>query len=101
MGIAYPVVGPSFGYREYAGGQRSLEAAVMKKVELRLVIHFFKESWNKLVLACILCKKNCKEKIRWNNLIRICNIFKSVVIEFLRTMVISPVHYVVWMSGPG
>ena len=70
----------------------------MKKAGLWLVIHFCKEAWNKLVLAYILYKKNFK-KILWNNLILICNICKSVVIKLLRTMVISPVHYVVWMSG--
>ena len=31
----------------------------------------------------------------------ICNICKSVVIKFLRTMVISPVYSIVWMSGLG
>ena len=35
----------------------------MKKVRLWLVINFCKESWNKLVLACILCKKNCKNTL--------------------------------------
>ena len=24
-----------------------------------LCIHFCKDAWNKLVIACILCKKNC------------------------------------------
>ena len=61
LGIAHPVVGPPFSYREYVGGRHSLEAAVIKKAGLWLVINFFcKEAWNKLVLACILCKKNCK-----------------------------------------
>ena len=32
----------------------------MKKAGLCLVINFCKEAWNKLILACILCKKNCK-----------------------------------------
>ena len=50
-------------YREYAGGQRSLEAAVMKKAGLWLVIHFCKEAWNKLVIDCILYKKNCKNTL--------------------------------------
>ena len=63
MGIAHPVVGPLFRYREYAGGRCSFEAAVMKKVGLWLVIHFCKEALNKLVLACILCKKNCKNTL--------------------------------------
>ena len=37
----------------------------MKKVGLWLVINFFcKEAWNKLVLACILCKKNCKNTLQ-------------------------------------
>ena len=40
MDISHPVVGPSFRYREYAGGRRSLEAAVMKKAGLWLVINF-------------------------------------------------------------
>ena len=71
----------------------------MKKVGLWLVIHFCKEAWNKLVLAYILYKKNCKKRL-WNNLILICNICKSVVIKLLRTMVISLVHSVVRMSGP-
>ena len=35
----------------------------MKKAGLWLVINFFKEVWNKLVLACILCKKNCKNTL--------------------------------------
>ena len=36
----------------------------MKKAELLFVINFFcKEAWNKLVLACILCKKNCKNTL--------------------------------------
>ena len=36
----------------------------MKKARLWLVINFFcKEAWNKLVLACILCKKNCKNTL--------------------------------------
>ena len=34
----------------------------MKKAGLWLVIHFCKEAWNKLVLAYILYKKNCKKK---------------------------------------
>ena len=71
----------------------------MKKAGLWLVIHFCKEAWNKLVPAYILYKKNCKKRL-WNNLIVICNICKSVVIKLLSTMVISPVHYVVRMSGP-
>ena len=37
----------------------------------------------------------------WNNLVLICNVCKSVVIKLLRTMVISPIYSVVWMSGPG
>ena len=63
MGIAHPVVGLPFRYREYAGGRCSLKVAVMKKAGLCLVIHFCKEAWNKLVLACILCKKNCKNTL--------------------------------------
>ena len=47
-----------------------------------------KEAWNKLVLTCILCKKNR-------------NICKSVVTKLLRTMMISPVYSVLWMSRPG
>ena len=35
----------------------------MKKAGLWLVIHFCKEDWNKLVLACILCKNNCKNTL--------------------------------------
>ena len=74
----------------------------MKKIGLWLVIHFCKEDWNKLVLACILCKKNCKKKKKlWNNLVLICNICKSVVIKLLRTVVISVVYSIVLMSGPG
>ena len=71
----------------------------MKKVGLWLLIHFCKEAWNKLVLACILCKKNCKNTL--NNLVLICNIGKSIAIKLLNTMVISHVYYVVWMSRPG
>ena len=64
LGIAHPVVGPYFIYREYAGGRYSLEAAVMKKAGLWLVINFFcKEAWNKLVISYILCKKNCKNTL--------------------------------------
>ena len=85
-------------YREYAGGRRSLEVTVMKKAGLWHVIHFCKEAWNKLLLACILCKKNCKNTLE--QLVLICNICKSVIIKLLRTMVIRPVYYVVWMSGP-
>ena len=55
-----PCLGTPCRYREYTGGWRSLEVAVMKKTELWLVIHFCKEAWNKLFLDCILCKKNCK-----------------------------------------
>ena len=40
LGIAHPVVGPLLRYREYAGGRFSLEAAVMKKAGLWLVINF-------------------------------------------------------------
>ena len=40
LGIAHPVVGPLLRYREYAGGRFSLEAAVMKKAELWLVINY-------------------------------------------------------------
>ena len=40
MGIAHPVVGPPSKYREYACGRQSLEATVMKKAELWLVITF-------------------------------------------------------------
>ena len=40
LGIVHPVVGPPFRYREYADGQRSLEAVVMKKAGLWLVINF-------------------------------------------------------------
>ena len=37
----------------------------MKKAGLWLVIIFIfcKEVWNKLVLACTLCKKNCKNTL--------------------------------------
>ena len=35
----------------------------MKKTGLWLVAHFCKEAWNKLVLACILCKNNCKNTL--------------------------------------
>ena len=59
-------------YREYAGGRRSLEVTVMKKAGLWHVIHFCKEAWNKLLLACILCKKNCKNTLE--QLVLICNI---------------------------
>ena len=41
MGIVHPIVGPPFRYREYAGRQRPLEVAVMKKAGLWLVINFF------------------------------------------------------------
>ena len=41
LGIAHPILGPLFRYREYACGRCSLEAAVMKKVVLWLVINFF------------------------------------------------------------
>ena len=40
MGIAHPVVGLPFKYREYAGERRLLEAIVMKKAGLWLVINF-------------------------------------------------------------
>ena len=40
MDISHPVVVPSFRNREYASGRRSLEAAVMKKTGLWLVINF-------------------------------------------------------------
>ena len=40
MGIAHPIVGPPFRYREYTGGRRSLKAVVMKKAGLWLVINF-------------------------------------------------------------
>ena len=39
-GIAHPVVGTLFRYREYAGGRRLLKAAVIKKAGLCLVINF-------------------------------------------------------------
>ena len=39
MGIAHPIMGPPFRQRKYAGGRRSLEAAVMKKAGLWLVIN--------------------------------------------------------------
>ena len=43
-----------------------------------------------------------KETICSNtNLVLICNICKSIAIKLLRTMVISPVYSVVWMSGLG
>ena len=53
---------------------------------------------NKFLL--VFCVKRIV-KVLWNNLVLICNICKSVVIKLLRTMVISPVYYVVWMSRPG
>ena len=34
LGIAYPVVGPPFKYKEYARIRRSLEADIEKKVGL-------------------------------------------------------------------
>ena len=40
LGIAHPVVGPPFRCREYAGGRCSLEATIMKKAGLWLVINF-------------------------------------------------------------
>ena len=61
LGIAHPLWDPHFKYREYTDARRSLEAAVMKKAELWLYIHFCKDASNKLVLACILCKKNCNK----------------------------------------
>ena len=49
-----------FRYRERAEGRRSLEAVSVKKAGCGFVTHFCKEAWNKLVLACILCKMDCK-----------------------------------------
>ena len=69
MGIAHPLWDPPFKCREYTGGQRSLEAAIVKKVELWLCNHFCKDVWNELVLSCIF-------------------LYKGVVIILLRTMVI-------------
>ena len=40
MGSAHLVMGPPFRYKEYAGGWHSLEAAIMKKAGLWLVINF-------------------------------------------------------------
>ena len=57
-GIAHPLGDPHFKYREYTDAQRSLEAAIVKKAELWLCIHFCQDAWNKLVLDRILCKKN-------------------------------------------
>ena len=34
LGIAYPVEGNYFKYREYPGRRRSLEAEIMKRAEL-------------------------------------------------------------------
>ena len=59
MDLVHPLWDPNFRYREYIDAQRSLEDAVLKKAGLWLCIHFCKDAWNKLVLACILCKKNC------------------------------------------
>ena len=69
-GHCSPRRGTPFRYREYAGGRRILpvpeRGSVIKKAELWLVITFFffcKEAWNKLVLACILCKNNRKNTL--------------------------------------
>ena len=53
LGVAHPFWDPHFRYREYADGRRSLEAAIVKKVELWLCNNFCKDVWNELVLACI------------------------------------------------
>ena len=66
--MAHPLWEKNSRFREYTGGRRSLEAAIVKKVELWLCNHFCKDDWNELVLACIL--------------------YKSVVIKLLRAMVI-------------
>ena len=66
----------------------------MKKASCCFVTHFCNEAWNKLVLTCILCKRDCK-KIFWDTLVIICDICKSVVIKFLRTMLISSVSFIV------
>ena len=50
-------MGPPFRYKEYTDARRSLEDAIVKKAGLWLCIHFCEDARNKLVLACILCKK--------------------------------------------
>ena len=50
-----PFMKKHFRCREYIGGPRSLETAIVKKVGLWLCSHFCKDVWNKLVLACIFC----------------------------------------------
>ena len=54
MRVAHPLWDPHLRYKDYTDAQCSLEA----KAGLWLCIHFCKDARNKLVLACILCKKN-------------------------------------------
>ena len=58
LGIAHPLWDPPFKCREYIGGWRSLEVAIVKKVGLWLCNHFYKDVWNELILACIFLYKS-------------------------------------------
>ena len=58
LGIAHPIMGPPFRYRECAGRRRSLEADIEKKVGLWLDLYFVKHVLECLILIYVLYRSD-------------------------------------------